>query len=192
MSAPPAPTPTPLSLLRRLRQPGDADAWACFARLYTPLLFAWARRAGLDEADAADLVQDVFVVLVRALPEFRYKPGGSFRAWLRTILLNKWREQRRRRALATAQGYPVEEVAAPPADDPLDDPASRAELVRRALEPLRDEFAPTTWKAFHETVLGNRAPREVAAELGVSLNAVYIARSRVLQRLRQELDGLIE
>ena len=84
------------SLLERLRRPDDVEAWDRFVRLYTPLLFHWARGAGLRDPDAADLVQDVLVVLVRKLPEFHYDPRKSFRAWLRTVTLNKWRERLRR------------------------------------------------------------------------------------------------
>src|SRR5437867_3700819 len=86
---------TPVSLLDRLRRPSDVDAWTWFVRLYSPLMFFWARRAGLQESDAADLVQDVFAVLVRKLPEFAYDPAQSFRGWLRTILINKVRERAR-------------------------------------------------------------------------------------------------
>ncbi len=184
--------PTPLTLLQRLQQPGDSAAWRRFAELYTPLLFSWARRAGLQEPDAADLVQDVFLVLVRKMPEFRYQSGGSFRSWLRTVLTNKWRERRRRKALPAAPGFPVEEVAAPPADDPLDDPKCRIDLVQRALGSLQDEFSSSTWAAFHQVVGQGKSPRAVATDLGLSVAAVYIAKSRVLKRLRQELDGLIE
>jgi RNA polymerase sigma-70 factor (ECF subfamily) len=89
------------SLLERLRRPDEQSAWARFVELYTPLLYSWARRAGLQAADAADLVQDVFAVLVRQMPAFVYAPGKSFRGWLRTVTLNKWREKRRRRSEAT-------------------------------------------------------------------------------------------
>ena len=87
---------TPVSLLERLRRPAEQAAWERFVRLYTPLLCQWARRLGLRGADAADLVQDVFVVLVQKLPEFRYDPRRRFRGWLWTVTLNKWRERRRR------------------------------------------------------------------------------------------------
>src|SRR5271154_45229 len=87
---------TSVSLLERLRQPAEQDAWNRFVHLYTPLLFAWADRAGLQSHDAADLVQDVFVLLLRKLPEFTYDSRQSFRGWLRTVALNKWRESRRR------------------------------------------------------------------------------------------------
>src|SRR5215471_17178576 len=91
---------TPVSLLERLRRPDDVAAWSRFVRLYAPLLFDWARGTGLQEADAADLVQDVFGVLVEQMPHFQYRPGGSFRAWLRTVLLNRWRELQRKRRVA--------------------------------------------------------------------------------------------
>src|SRR5258708_3966903 len=87
---------TSASLLERLRQPDAADAWRRFVRLYTPLLYYWARGLGLPTHDAADLVQEVLVVLVHKLPEFNYDPTKSFRGWLRTIALNKWRERCRR------------------------------------------------------------------------------------------------
>ncbi len=90
---------TSTSLLRRLRQPADRQAWCRFVELYTPLIYHWGRRAGLSAEDAADLTQDVLVLLVRKLPEFEYDRHKSFRGWLRTITLNKWREQRRRRTV---------------------------------------------------------------------------------------------
>jgi RNA polymerase sigma-70 factor (ECF subfamily) len=90
---------TPASLLERLRQPAQEQAWARFVQLYTPLLFAWARRLGLRDADAADLVQDVLVLLVRKLPEYTYDRNRSFRAWLRTVTLNCWRNRGRRAEL---------------------------------------------------------------------------------------------
>ena len=91
---------TSISLLERLRRPGEEEAWARLVELYTPLLYYWANRTGLSETDAADLVQDVFVVLVAKLPEFLYDRGKGFRAWLRTILFNKWRDRLRRAAEA--------------------------------------------------------------------------------------------
>lgn len=93
---------TPASLLERLRQPAPESAWTRFVQLYTPLLFFWARRLGLRDADAADLVQDVLVLLVRKLPEFSYDRNKSFRAWLRTVTLNCWRNGARR----TSKGNP--------------------------------------------------------------------------------------
>src|SRR5438270_12313478 len=90
---------TSVSLLEQLRQPADRErAWKRFVQLYTPLMYHWARRLGLASADAADLVQDVFTLLLRELPRFAYDAGKSFRGWLRTVTLNKWRDLRRRAA----------------------------------------------------------------------------------------------
>src|SRR5260370_37897418 len=97
-------TTTPVSLLQRLRQPAAQAAWERFVQLYTPLLRAWAHRLGLRDGDCDDLVQDVFAVLVRKLPEFEYRPDQRFRGWLWTVLLNKYREQRRRLAVGAGPG----------------------------------------------------------------------------------------
>src|SRR2546423_12975097 len=88
---------TSVSLLERLREPAQQDAWGRFVDLYTPLIYYWARRVGLPPEEAADLVQDVLTLLVQKLPEFQYDPQKSFRGWLRTLTLNKWRGNRRRR-----------------------------------------------------------------------------------------------
>src|SRR5262245_52561182 len=90
-------TTTPVSLLERLRDPSDVGAWSRFVHLYSPLLFYWAQRTGLQEDAAADLVQDVFQTLVVEMPRFRYQPGGSFRAWIHRILFNHWHSLRRRK-----------------------------------------------------------------------------------------------
>src|SRR5262249_42584679 len=92
---------TSASLLNRLKGGNEQEAWRRFVLLYTPLLYCWGGRLGVQEADAADLVQDVFTLLYQKLPGFTYLPEKSFRAWLRTVLVNRWREGRRRRALPT-------------------------------------------------------------------------------------------
>jgi RNA polymerase sigma-70 factor (ECF subfamily) len=181
-------------LLQRLRRPGEQQAWARFVQLYTPLLFYWARRAGLQEPDAADLVQEVLLTLVEKLPEFTYDPARSFRGWLRTLLLNKWRNRRRRRteqslaAAEDAEGVPL----GPDVAEVFADAEYRQHLVGRALELMQTDFQPPTWRAFWECQVNGRPAAEVAAELGLSVGAVYVAKSRVLSRLRQELDGLMD
>jgi RNA polymerase sigma-70 factor (ECF subfamily) len=191
-------TATPLSLLKRLRglprSEAAATAWAEFLDLYTPVLYQWASRLGLQPSDAADLVQDVFVVLVGKLPEFEYDAQKSFRAWLRTILLNRWRDRERRVAVvAQHTGHPaLEQVEGPTPAADLEEAEYRELLVRRALELMQREFKPTTWKACWEQVVQGRPPAEVASQLGVSVNAVYVARSRVLRRLREYLDQLLD
>jgi RNA polymerase sigma-70 factor (ECF subfamily) len=185
---------TSVSLIERLRQPGDKEAWGRLVELYTPLLFFWAKKLGLQEQDAADLVQDVFAILVRKMPEFMYNPDKSFRGWLRTILMNKWRDGERRRGIAPAHESPENLARFARAEDaePFGDEEYRQHLVGRALDLMRAEFQPTTWKACWETVAADRPPAEVAKELGISVDSVYAAKSRVLRRLRQELEGLLE
>ena len=181
---------TPPSLLDRLRSPADADAWVRFVRLYTPFLYHWARRHGLDPADTADLVQEVFAQLLKALPTFAYDPNRSFRAWLAVVVGNKWRELNRKRR---PQTVPAAELADQPgpADD-FDDREYRSHVAGRALRLIQAEFAPSTWKAFWGVVVDGRPADAVAADLGLTANAVYLARGRVLRRLRAELAGLVE
>jgi RNA polymerase sigma-70 factor (ECF subfamily) len=186
-------TDTPVSLLERLRRPVDQAAWERFVQLYTPLLCLMARRLGLQGADEADLVQDVFVVLVQKLPEFRYDPGQSFRGWLWTVLHNKWRERRRRQAaLAPAGPEPPSEPASPDVADVVSEAEYRDFVTRRALDLMRAEFRPATWRAFWEWVVNGRPAAEVARELGLTENVVYLAKGRVLRRLRHELRGLLD
>jgi RNA polymerase sigma-70 factor (ECF subfamily) len=183
---------TPVSLLQRLRQPAEPAAWERFVELYTPLLYFWARRRmGLPAEEAADLVQDVFALLLQKLPEFTYDQHKGFRAWLRTVMLNKWREHRRRRGVATVQaGDALADVAAPHCAGDLEEAEYRRHLVLRALQLMQAEFQPVTWKACWAYVVDGRAVEDVAAELGITTNAVYLAKSRVLRRLREEFAGL--
>jgi RNA polymerase sigma-70 factor (ECF subfamily) len=184
---------TPSTLLERLRQPDPHDAWERFVRLYTPLLFSWARGIGLQESDAADLVQDVFTALLQKLPEFTYDRHRSFRAWLRTVTVNKWRETQRRAAATLVTGVEnLAELAGAAPEDAFWETEYRNHLVGHALELMRADFEPTTWKACWEFVVSGRPAAAVAAELGTTVDVVYNAKSRVLRRLRQELDGLMD
>ncbi len=185
---------TPESLLQKLRLPEAQQAWTRFVELYTPLLYCWCRRLGLQVPEAADLVQDVFVVLLQKLPDFTYDHRKSFRAWLRTVTVNKWREKQRRRSelpFASLPADPVEPAGHADADL-LDEKEYRQYVVRRALELIQADFQPTTWKACWEVVVAGRSAADVAAELGASVDVVYAAKSRVLRRLREELAGLLD
>jgi RNA polymerase sigma-70 factor (ECF subfamily) len=184
---------TPASLLERLRKPGENNSWARFVELYSPLLLYWARGTGLQEADAADLVQEVFTVLVRKLPEFAYDPARSFRTWLRTVTLNKWRERLRKQAgIPAGTDAGLEEVAAPPEPEPFWETEYRRLLTRRLLQILQTEFQPGTWKACWETVVAGRSAADVGKELNLSAGAVRAAKFRVLCRLRAEVKGLVD
>jgi len=175
----------------RLRRPDEERAWVQFVDLYTPLLFHWTLRLGLQEPDAADLVQDVFLVLSQKLRTFTYDTQKSFRAWLKTVLLNKWRD-RRRATLPMAPDGALDDVAAPDDAGAFDEAEYRGYLVGRALEVMRAEFQPATWQACWEHVVAGRPAAEVAEQLGLTVNAVYLAKSRVLRRLREELQGLLD
>lgn len=185
---------TPLSLLETLRRPDPGPAWDRFVRLYSDLLYTWAGRLGAAGADADDLVQDVFAVLVRELPRFRYAAGGRFRGWLWTVVRNKARERARRPAVPVAAGG-LSDVAGPAAADPadeIDDREYRDHLTRKALDLMRADFEPETWRAFWGVVADGRPAAAVAADLGLTVNAVYLAKGRVLRRLRAELAGLLD
>ncbi len=184
---------TPHSLLHALCHHTDQAVWARFVKLYAPLLSHWSRRLGLPDGEVDDFVQDLFVLLVRKLPEFNYQPSQRFRGWLWTLTVNKLREMRRQKSLPTdaaAQGFsdlPDPDVAAD-----FDELEYRQYVVSRALQLMQTEFEPTTWRAFWECTTNDRPAREVAAELELTVDAVYTAKSRVLRRLRQELEGLLD
>lgn len=183
---------TSSSLIARLKL-RDAEAWTRTSQLYAPLVFRWARRAGVDDSDAADVTQDVFHSVARHIDGFRHDaPGSTFRGWLYTIARNKLNDHFRRQAgnLAAVGGTDALQRIQELPDSPPDADEGEAEqcdLARRAMALLQSDFQPATWQAFWATAVDNRPAAEVAAELGISLAAVYKAKSRVLARLRQEL-----
>ncbi|MGH7134670.1 MAG: RNA polymerase sigma factor, partial [Pirellulales bacterium] len=168
---------TPDSLLVRVRVRDDDEAWQRFLKLVTPLVTLWAQRLGLRAQDVEELVQEVVAVLAEKMPEFSYDREKSFRGWLRTIATNKWRQWRRRpeaMALTEAMCQDLE------ADDPADafwQEEFNDYLIARALEVMRTEFEPTTWKACWEHIAQGRRAADVGAELGISPGAVYVATS---------------
>jgi len=185
----PPPDSTSVSLLDRLKRRDDTAAWDRFVALYTPLLYHWLRRAGLHEHDAADLVQDVFAKLVVLLPNFSYDPSQSFHGWLRTVVMNCRRDLQRRRAPVTATD--VETQAFTP--DPIEsfiEKDYRNQLAVRAMQILRADFQPQTWQAVWDLVVEGKPAGDVAARTGMTVQAVYAAKCRVLARLRSELQGL--
>jgi RNA polymerase sigma-70 factor (ECF subfamily) len=187
---------TSVTLLERVRQRDDQAAWERFVALYTPLLYRWAQRAGLPDQDAADLVQDVLVVLMKELPEFEYDVARkNFRGWLKTITVNKCRERLRRRAPVVGPGGDADSLGDLQDVEQLDEfweTEYQQHLVRKALEVMRTEFEPKTWQACWEHTVNDKSAAEVGRELGMSEAAVYVSKSRVLRRLRQELAGLLD
>jgi RNA polymerase sigma-70 factor (ECF subfamily) len=185
---------TPGSLLERLRQEFDPQAWARFVELYAPLIYACGRRAGLQEHDAADLAQEVFVTLLQVLPTFTYDRHKSFRRWLQTITLNKWRNLCRKpdRRMVRTGDADLDAVADENNPESFWEAEYQQHLLNRALAIMRTDFHEKTWKACWETVVADRPAAEVAAELGLTVGAVYAAKVRVLERLRRELHGMLE
>jgi RNA polymerase sigma-70 factor (ECF subfamily) len=191
---------TSASLLERLRQQPDAASWRRLVELYTPLLRGWLRRNDVPAEDVDDLVQDVMEVLVRELPQFHYDPQrGSFRGWLRTIVVNRvrmfWRS-RQGQPLATGDSdlaRRLNELEDPHSDLSREwDREHDTHVARRLLAVIESDFEPATWKAFRRVALDGADAVTVAGELGISLNAVYLARFRVLRRLREEMRGLTD
>lgn len=186
---------TSRSLLERLRgQPSD-ESWKRLVDLYTPLIRGWLRHFGTREADVDDVVQEVMSVVVQKVPQFDHSgQRGAFRRWLRSIAFN--RAQLQFRARQRADRDPAEAVVevADPCDG-LDQQWEREHdehVTHRLLELLRPEFSDSTWQAFLRQVMDEAAAADVAAELGISVNAALIAKSRVLRRLRDEIRGLVD
>jgi RNA polymerase sigma-70 factor (ECF subfamily) len=191
---------TSASLLQRLRERADATAWQRLMDLYTPLIRGWLRRHNVMPVDSDDLVQEVLAVVVRRFPDFEHnRRTGAFRSWLKAITINCMRDfWRAKRVRPVAAGGPdVPDLLAQ-----LEDPGSQLSqlwdrehdlhVTRRLLELIRPQFSAQTWTAFQRVALDGEAADVVAADLGITVNAVFIAKSRVLARLRQEAEGLID
>lgn len=192
-----SPTTRP-SLLVRLRDPGDGRAWEEFVAVYTPLIDRVARVRGLQPADAAEVAQEVFQAVARAIGRWDADPArGSFRGWLfriaRNLTLDRLAAHRRhpRGSGDSAMQARLEALPAPDAEDTVVfDAEYRRGLFRYAAERVRPEFRDPTWQAFWATGVEGREPAAVAAEMGLSVGAVYIAKSRVMARLRTVIAAL--
>ena len=185
------------SLLERLRARDDG-AWRRLEALYGATVRGWCRRWGLAEADAADAAQEVFGAVVRGLADFRRdRPADSFRGWLWTVARNKARDHWRRqgdREAAAGGSTALEKLHQLAGDDGAASEEGRAAeegaLYRQALDLIKTEFEERTWRAFLLVTVEERPAADVAAELGMSPGAVYVAKSRVLKRLREEFADL--
>jgi RNA polymerase sigma-70 factor (ECF subfamily) len=188
---------TSASLLELVRERNDPAGWERLVQIYTPLLRAWVGRHLPQPDDVNDVVQQVFAVVVARLPEFVHNGRpGAFRRWLRAITVNHlrafWRSRRPRAGRAEVEAV-LDQL-----EDPASDPSRQWDLehdrhvAHKLLDYVEPEFRPVTWQAFRRLVLDDAAPEAVAAELGLSVNAVLIAKSRVLRRLRQEVSGLLD
>lgn len=190
---------TSISLLERVRVSGDEASWRTLVEIYTPLIRGWLNRhAGLD-ADSEDVIQNVLTVVVRRIPEFRREPRvGAFRTWLRTITINcfrdAWKLRRRVNVAADSHVDQLLEQLADPANglSHVWDEEHDRHVTQRLLQIIRGEFTEKTWQAFQRFALADEPAETVAAELGLTVNAVFIAKSRVLTALRREGAGLLD
>ncbi len=186
------------TLLARLRA-ADPTAWQRLVHVYSPLVYTWCRRLGLSADDAADVMQEVWAAVSTAVARFDHAAAGAtFRGWLYTIARHKLADYFRRQAVrpvaaggSSAQGYWAELPEAEPDDSLADPQTGTAGVMRRALELIRQDFEPTTFRAFWETAVEGRAAADVAAALGVTVDVVYQSKSRVLRRLKQEFQGIM-
>jgi len=169
------------------------EAWGRLVELYGPVVYRWCRGSGLGEHDAADVVQDVFTSVARGVGNFRRsKPTDSFNAWLATITRNRVRDFYRRQGPAAVGGTDMQNRIADVAFPTEADSSQQLEaaISQRMLELVRSEFEERTWNSFWRTAVEEQRPADVASDLGVSVFAVYQAKSRVLRRLRERLGEL--
>lgn len=193
---------TSLSILERARSRDGESAWRAFAAIYSPLLRTWIARYEVAENDADDLVQEVLLFVGEHLPDFEHNGRtGAFRNWLRQALVYRlrkfWNDRRRRPA-----GYGTGDSRAVDLLNELEDPkSSQSQLWNREhdrhvlsqlMSQLRSEFAGTTWEAFRLTAIEGEKASDVTEKLGMTANAVWVAKSRVMRRLRQLSEGLVD
>ena len=191
---------TSASLLESLRDASDEEAWNRLVDMYSPLLRNWLRRHNANTGDIDDVVQEVMTVVVRRFPDFQRQPRtGAFRAWLRTITVNCLRDQWRRsnkqpKATGGTQcAEAIEQLADPNSGiSKIWDQEHDKHVARFLLSKIQPDFTPQTWQAFQRFAIDGSSADEVAKELGITANAVFIAKSRVMSGLRQQAQGLIE
>ena len=189
---------TRATLLLRLRDSNDHDAWSDFLQDYGPMLYRFVRSRGLQDADAADIVQDVFRRVGTAINRLEYdKEKGGFRAWLFTITRNRlytYFEKRKRTGPTGNDTAQLELLSQSPDDRNELSEQWELEHLRSlaaiAMETVREHSDPKTWSAFRITAVDGRSAAEAAKELSMSTGAIYVAKSRVSARLRDEIQRL--
>lgn len=195
MSASPTTRP---SLLLRIRDVQDDGAWTQFVEIYGPLVYGYARKRGLQDADAADLMQEVLRSVARSVGGLEYDPKrGTFRGWLLTITRNAlhkyWAAQQRE--LQATGGTAMQALLEEQADEAESDAAAweqehQRHLFRWVAERVRVDFRDSTWQAFWQIAVEGKSARDVAESLGMSVGAVYIAKSRVLARVKEQMEEI--
>lgn len=189
--------PTRPSLLLRLRDAADGEAWHTFASAYAPLVYGYCRRCGLQDADAADVAQGVLAQVALTMRGFVYeRDRGRFRDWLRVVTRNRvlrflGRKTPEGRGVGGGEFDRLSEECVGQADAEWCD-EFHARVLAVALERIRPLFEPPTWRAFERVWRDDRSPLETSRELALAIDLVYSAKSRVLKRLREEILMLAE
>jgi RNA polymerase sigma-70 factor (ECF subfamily) len=184
-----------VTLLARLRQDGDAEAWKTFVNLYTPLVFRFCRRRGLQDADASDVTQQVLAIVHRRIGEFKYdRQKGRFRNWLgavtsHEITRNQKKQRRPGKGTGDGLGDDVSKLASAPSDPEWVEEFN-GYIFQKALTRIRADFEDEVWQAFDLTWLRDVKPRDAAATIGRPASWIYKARYKVIERLRKELEFL--
>jgi len=183
---------TSLTLLEKAQR-NDSEAWERLVGLYTPLVFYWCKRIGLEQPDAEEVGQEVFLAVARALPAFDHaREGATFRGWLRVITRRKAIDLLGRKSVGGAGGTTAMQLLAevPAAEEQPEEAIETGLLYRRGVELIDSSFEPTSRQAFWLLVDG-MSVQEVSDRLGISLAAVYTAKSKILKKLREEFRGLL-
>jgi len=192
--------PTQPTLLVRIRNAGDQEAWERFVDLYAPLVYGFLHKRGLQDADAADLTQDVMRQVAAAAHNLEYDARrGSFRGWLFTVVQNRLTDHWRREALRergsgdTDAQQQLNEVPQPGGLDASAqwDADYERQLFQFAANIVKQDFGEATWQAFWKTAVEGLAGKEVADELGITVAAVYLAKGRVMTRLKEQVKLLV-
>ena len=182
----------------RIRGGSDKESWSAFVELYAPLVHAFLRKRGVQDADASDLTQEVLVSVAGAIDSFEYDPQRcSFRHWLFTIVDNRLRNFWRQlntgcRGSGGTEAYDL--LASQPQSnnghDAEWDQTCERHLFQIAADQVRGDFTEATWSAFWQTAIEKRPGKDVAAELGISVAAVCMSKRRVIARIREQLTFL--
>ena len=189
---------TSVSLLRRLAGAPTDDDWRQLDDAYRPLLCAWVARARVPASDIEDQVQEVLRVVVRKIAEFEWRGKGAFRAWLRKLLARRLRKYfRKKNRLIVIGGSDFQRILNELESHDSDlsrlwDREHDQHVVASLMKRVQHDFPPVTWQAYQRYALGGEPAAQVAEVLGLSLNSVLLAKSRVLKRLRQEAAGLVD
>src|SRR5438067_7783870 len=176
------------SLLVRVRDSADGPAWAQFVELYAPLVYGFARKHGLQDADAADVTQDVLRAVASAAKKWEYdRRRGSFRGWLFTVVRNRLRDfwaSQARQCQGSGDAAVDQRLQELPGRDEDQESLWQQDYERQLFHWAADQVRPTfqhaTWEAFWQTSVQGKSGKEVARSLGMTVASVYLAKGRVM------------